>query len=454
MVESLRSDVNALKLSNIDLIKLCDNNSGLKSVKKQDLYSEKVKGLNTSKVIVKPVNVSQTSLRTKSDLYNNIDPVICDLKIKDVRTTRGNSLIISSDIVNCEKFEKVIADKLPNKYTVSKLSPLYPKVRIVGFTNDVVEGDFIEVLTNQNKELFDFSYCRLIKYWATHKNKEVFQAIVQIDENTYNHLLQQKSILVGYSSCSVFDAVDVLRCFKCNGFNHTSVRCTKDLSCPLCALKHSFKDCPNVNKPHSCSNCSLLKAKNPQVQTSHAVWDYNSCLAYKNALSDHYKNLCFCPIAQLVLDFLDFFNFCQYNTTPNFQGRTLDLVISNRQLVVDDSTVNSLSSVDAYHPPLSFTLETGKWKQTKSVKKYSIDRFNFKRADFPRLYQSLLDEEWSFLPDQLNINLACNLFYDRLYMIIKKYVPLAKPRYEKYPPWYSSGVIWFVKEKSHVFSQI
>lgn len=284
-VNSLKTQVDDLKSSNIELVKVCSKMMETPLSNKTDRYSDKVKNLNNNRVIVKPKNSLQTQHGTKSDLFKNIDPITCGLKIDDVRTASGNGIIISADSINCDKFEQVFSEKLSGNYTASKLSPLHPKIRIVGFSKEITEQDFIEVIMSQNKDIFDYSFCRLIKYWPTYKNKDIYQAILQVDVNTYEQLLQRKNILIGYSSCFVFDAVELMRCYKCNGFNHTSTRCTKNLSCPLCAHEHNVKECPNVDQPRNCSNCARLKVQNPQIKTNHASWEYESCHAYKTALS-------------------------------------------------------------------------------------------------------------------------------------------------------------------------
>lgn len=137
---------------------------------------------------------------------------------------------------NCDKFERVFSEKFSSNYTASKLSSLHPKIKIVGFSKEITEQDFIDVILSQNRDIFDYFFCWLIKYWPPFENKNIYQAVVQVDVNAYNQLLQQKKILIGYSSCSVFDVVEVIMCFKCNDFNHTSTRCSKNLQCPLRAL--------------------------------------------------------------------------------------------------------------------------------------------------------------------------------------------------------------------------
>jgi hypothetical protein len=70
------------------------------------------------------------------------------------------------------------------------------------------------------------------------ENDKVLQCELSLDLDTYKRILELGHVLVGLSSCSVFDAVFVVRCYKCNGFNHTAKYCKNDSSCQLCGKHH------------------------------------------------------------------------------------------------------------------------------------------------------------------------------------------------------------------------
>lgn len=104
--------------------------------------------------------------------------------------------------------------------------------------------------------------------WPTKKKPSVFQAILQVDKETYNYLISCGSIFVGYDYCAVYDAINVDRCFNCNAFGHSSRVCKSTLACPRCSENHRVADCKSdVLK---CSNCSVKTGTNI---TNHAAWD-------------------------------------------------------------------------------------------------------------------------------------------------------------------------------------
>ncbi|KAJ3641869.1 hypothetical protein Zmor_028339, partial [Zophobas morio] len=50
-------------------------------------------------------------------------------------------------------------------------------------------------------------------------------------------------LFVGYDYCSVFDALEVTRCYKCNKFGHSSQSCKAKEVCPRCSEGHKLVDC-------------------------------------------------------------------------------------------------------------------------------------------------------------------------------------------------------------------
>ncbi|KAJ3659809.1 hypothetical protein Zmor_011477 [Zophobas morio] len=92
--------------------------------------------------------------------------------------------------------------------------------------------------------------------------------------------------LIGLDGCNIYDAVDVLRCYKCNGFNRSVKTCKKTLSCPKCSKEHELKECKAQNDQWKCINCSSIQARDNlnTEQISHASWDYENCSFYKNLI--------------------------------------------------------------------------------------------------------------------------------------------------------------------------
>ena len=122
----------------------------------------------------------------------------------------------------------------------------------------------------------------MIKLGPTRKNKEIFQAILQLDRTTYEKISQTGNLFVNYDSCVVFDAIQVVRCYNCNELHHSSKTCNNPLSCPRCGQNHEIKSCKS--KTLTCSNCVKFNEKHEnKVGVDHAAWDVKLCTVYKQA---------------------------------------------------------------------------------------------------------------------------------------------------------------------------
>jgi hypothetical protein len=95
----------------------------------------------------------------------------------------------------------------------------------------------------------------------------------------------------GLDYCTVYDAVELRRCFNCCGFHHFSKQCHVTVpTCPKCAGAHSVKSC--TNEKLKCTNFVQLNAHlKEQNPVDHAAWDLSNCNAYKKAVSDFKRDI-------------------------------------------------------------------------------------------------------------------------------------------------------------------
>ena len=258
-------------------------------------YSEKLKNNTKPVVIVKPKDPAQLASLTKVDIVKNINPAESQLSIAKVRTIKDGGVVIGcSTSEDNARFKEIAQKKLSDKYVIKEFKGILPSIKVVGMTENYSAEDLTELLEHvikRNDNVFNLnSVCRVLKIWPTKKNKDVFQAIFQVDRETYSKILQTGGIFIGFDYCSVFDAVHVTRCFKCCGYNHLASKCPiKETICPKCGSKHEAKDCKS--ETYKCVNCVSYNAKNKfNVDTEHTVWD-PSCTAYSLTVDKLRKDL-------------------------------------------------------------------------------------------------------------------------------------------------------------------
>lgn len=139
-----------------------------------------------------------------------------------------------------------------------------------------------------------------------------------------------------------------------------------------------------------------------------------------------------------------FFGLTQRNKLVNSRNNTLDLVFTDFPLNITKSS-SSLVKEDLYHPALSITANdilVAPFKPRSQIK------FQFKRADYDSINDSLNNQDWSFVDNTNDIENIIEKFYSILNGLIIKHVPqISTTGTNNYPVWYSRALIKLIKEK-------
>ena len=110
-----------------------------------------------------------------------------------------------------------------------------------------------------------------------------YSAIISVDTVSYKQLFTKSKIKIGWDICPIYEYFNIKRCFKCNGYNHTSKDCTREEKCSKCAGSHNYKICNSINL--KCSNCQYIVDKyNKKIETNHSSRD-ESCPVFIKQLN-------------------------------------------------------------------------------------------------------------------------------------------------------------------------
>lgn len=237
-----------------------------------------------SSVLLLPKNKEQRNSATKSDLFHNINPLHENIKVSKVKNISNGGLSIScpseDDLM---KFKTLATDKLADKYDVKEAGKLHPRIKVVGITEKHEEATLVQLILSQNTQIFN--KCkppRVINVKPLKKSANVFQAVFEVDAISYHAAMNVGKLALGYDYCTVYDALEVRRCFRCCGFNHKSINCKKNLACPKCSEEHELKNC--ANSTVKCINCITLNKIKPGVNVDHSAWD-NNCPILKEKIN-------------------------------------------------------------------------------------------------------------------------------------------------------------------------
>nr|XP_022900843.1 uncharacterized protein LOC111413931 [Onthophagus taurus] len=157
-----------------------------------------------------------------------------------------------------------------------------------------------------------------------------------------------------------------------------------------------------------------------------------------------------CGKTELFRNFCDFLDLRQLNHVLNCDNRLLDLVLTNTDhqfdLVHDDCP---FVYEDQYHPALDITMNLLTANDGLPNFPSLGGRYNFRRANFPGMYDKLLYTDWSFLNVEVNADDALRAFYKKLYEILDLFVPKRLSRGSSYPIWYTPEIKRLLKLKEY-----
>lgn len=152
---------------------------------------------------------------------------------------------------------------------------------------------------------------------------------------------------------------------------------------------------------------------------------------------------------QIIDAFLNFTDFHQINTVANNRGRLLDLVITNFAQLSLEREELPLVQEDLDHPAIKLCLKHIEKPSPCLRSNTNAHNYNYRKADFISLYNSLSSADWSDLYKSKNINEACAILYNVTYCHINSHVPLRTNRYTTYPVWFTPQHINDIKQKNY-----
>ena len=176
-------------------------------------------------------------------------------------------------VLNSKSDAELLKVKLNNDlplHKVEQVATKIPAITVVGLQREYTKDELLSMIKKQNSgicTLFELSSAssedQVMNVLAIKplKNKpEVFKAIIRVSNVIRSVISKQGDRLyLGFqSSCKVYDNIFVLRCFKCQEFNHHSNECKNNAVCGFCAGNHETRNCSGKSNVHGacCVNCT------------------------------------------------------------------------------------------------------------------------------------------------------------------------------------------------------
>ena len=181
---------------------------------------------------------------------------------KSFKSLNGNLVVVCDSAVSRETLKNQVtaANRGIEMRTPNENRPV---VSIVGLTKSYEKDEVIELL-KQNYFLSQFAanneieeHIKVLTVKPLKGNQDVFQAFVRVSKVVRQGFKTYKDkVIMGITTCKVYDQFQVKRCNNCQGFGHFYKNCpTPQINiCAKCSENHATKDCDSETM--HCVNCA------------------------------------------------------------------------------------------------------------------------------------------------------------------------------------------------------
>lgn len=206
-------------------------------------------------------------------------------------TARGDLIIHCNDHSSVDVIKSKLNTVAGKIADVSEPKIYDPIVRIAGFDAEFKEnGKLIDALCKQNPALFD-SNSRLEVIENIKRANSRCYARIKVDMNTFDKLMRNQRVAIGWDRCIVNEYINLWRCHRCQAYGHAQASCTcTEPVCGRCSVVgHTSDDC--ISEALKCVNCTKanneLNMNNP---VDHCVWS-NKCVVLQRRLTQRQKTI-------------------------------------------------------------------------------------------------------------------------------------------------------------------
>ena len=194
-------------------------------------YSEilKTQPKCTPVVFLKTINISQTRKVTISDINLNLDSN-CN-GVSNIRGASNGGIIIECESREAtEKIKNMAVQKLGktnNKINIP--SSKSHMVKIVGISLFYEDDKLLEMKLGHNpKVLSDSSEVKIVQRYKFLRTN-TYGVKLEVNADTFSKCMNVQRIRIQWEMCRAYEGFGIIRCYKCNEFNHFSANCTSDI---------------------------------------------------------------------------------------------------------------------------------------------------------------------------------------------------------------------------------
>ena len=283
---SIEDKINIISLLKQEIVELGNKIAIEKKNIERCEYSNAVKKQKEEVIIVKPIDINQSSEVTKQNIEKKVNPCSMGVGVSRVKFVRDGGVAIrynKNEDGNVEDVFKNITAKLGQAYEVKIPEKRNPRIILFNMNQSELEDEetLIERIVLQNS-ITTLASKREIKIVHNFKNRKgMINVILQLDTESYECIGQKEKVQIGWKSYFFRDSFNVKQCYNCWKFGHLAKDCKRETpTCQKCAGEHKESECQSDLV--CCANCKysteILKITN--IDCRHKAYDKN-CEAYK-----------------------------------------------------------------------------------------------------------------------------------------------------------------------------
>nr|CAI5869800.1 unnamed protein product [Callosobruchus analis] len=214
-------------------------------------------------------------------LTEAVNPAEFNICVNGTKRINHGAAVFCKEVADLEKLQKVVKEKLGNKFSVNQQQKLNPRIMIRNVKLQQHTDESFAVNFISANELTDFNASDIkvvVKFKALEKDH--YNIVLEVPPLLRKRLVDRGFAYFGWKRCSVGDNLYIVQCHKCMKFGHHQQNCRGSEVCSKCSGEHSVKKC--VSDEMKCVNCSMYNNKyKSKLSTNHLATD-NHCPMYQN----------------------------------------------------------------------------------------------------------------------------------------------------------------------------
>lgn len=197
-------------------------------------------------------------------------------KLSDVVTTKSGQLVLK--VKSKQESDKLIKkiEPLGDKVKISAPQRRRSRLLLLSLDQEIDESMVLDSVKealvceglDQDRDI------DVVRKIGTRMGKVNW--VLDVDNDVFRCLIGRRRICIDFNRYRIVEFLQIIRCFKCQGYGHLSSRCQGEQKCSKCAGDHRLSDC--TVETESCVNCQ--KEEDVDTDTGHRA-DSSDCPTFK-----------------------------------------------------------------------------------------------------------------------------------------------------------------------------